>query len=634
MMRAEQICRRAVTKGEIADLISLPESQRVLSPVFLRKLAQGLLRDAKGDKVIPQASGVRICGLVLEEELDLSNLDVPYPIELNQGRFSGRVSLRGAAVRSICLDESTFASPVDAAGLQIQSDFSAKMVRCKDWLSIAGAEIGGDLWLEGAELESRTQVNRLVSFGAEISVRVALDADRINVGGSVFLRSQAGDTRFIATGEVRLLGAKIGQQLNCRGGCFRNPAGPALSADSAEVGGSVFLDAANSSVRFESEGGVRLVGARIGGSVTCSGGLFKNTNGPALTADGLEVAGSVLFSSMNEDSRFEANGEIRLVGAKLRGQLNCIGGSFKNQAGYVLFADFVEIGDGFLTRCNHGHYPEFLGDISLVAAKIGSHLQWRDVRGNPLVDLGYAFTATLELNIITDQSCWHLNGFRYDSFVGPPVETEKVMLGLLKKSHFGGYYPQPYRQLFRVFRNMGNTQSATNVAVAMREHAFIHERAEINANRKFCWRVNTCLSYLWQGVLWLIGYGYRPWRAVFIAATLCFIGVVLYEHARTGLFLAVMAPADGDLLAKLQESPTHRWWEFGPPFVSVLYTLDRFMPIVDLGQASFYRPHASGHWFGWVLVVFDWILIVSGWILSLLLAGSVSGLMRKVEADH
>jgi hypothetical protein len=44
---------------------------------------------------------------------------------------------------------------------------------------------------------------------------------------------------FSATGEVRLVGAHIGGDLDCGGGSFSNSAGPALTADRLTVDGDM-----------------------------------------------------------------------------------------------------------------------------------------------------------------------------------------------------------------------------------------------------------------------------------------------------------------------------------------------------------------------------------------------------------
>ncbi len=70
--------------------------------------------------------------------------------------------------------------------------------------------------------------------GTNSRTRINLHGAKIT--GDVFL----GDG-FTAQGEVRLLGASVGGQLTCRGGTFTNEDGDALSADGAEIGGDVLL---------------------------------------------------------------------------------------------------------------------------------------------------------------------------------------------------------------------------------------------------------------------------------------------------------------------------------------------------------------------------------------------------------
>jgi hypothetical protein len=78
-------------------------------------------------------------------------------------------------------------------------------------------------------------------------------ADGIMVARGIFLREG-----FVATGEVRLLGAEIGGNLECTNGTFSDADGDALSAAGIKVTGSVFLREA------EIVGAVDLVAARIG----------------------------------------------------------------------------------------------------------------------------------------------------------------------------------------------------------------------------------------------------------------------------------------------------------------------------------------------------------------------------------
>ena len=79
------------------------------------------------------------------------------------------------------------------------------------------ARIGGSLTLTGSEVSD-------------------INADAADIKGSVFLKQG-----FKATGEVRLLGAQIGGDLDCSGGQFEVKEGDALSADGMNVNGSFFF---------------------------------------------------------------------------------------------------------------------------------------------------------------------------------------------------------------------------------------------------------------------------------------------------------------------------------------------------------------------------------------------------------
>ena len=74
---------------------------------------------------------------------------------------------------------------------------------------------------------------------------------------------------------------------------------------------------------FSAEGEVQLLHANIGGNLNCEGGKFHNSGGKALFADGLTTQGTVSLSE-----GFSAEGAVRLLGANIGGDLSCEGGSF------------------------------------------------------------------------------------------------------------------------------------------------------------------------------------------------------------------------------------------------------------------------------------------------------------------
>jgi hypothetical protein len=170
-------------------------------------------------------------------------------------------------IRWLCRDPA--ASCIDPKGIQLVGAkiigpldlrfctvrFPLFMFRCcvTEEIDLISASLPG-LYLNGSSVQS-------------------ISADDVHVEGNVHFRES-----FTARGEVRLPGAQIGGSLDCTGGIFKNPpqkdlpgSGKTLIGDGMNVTGSVFLRN-----EFTSEGEVRLLGAHIGGQLDCTGGTFKN----------------------------------------------------------------------------------------------------------------------------------------------------------------------------------------------------------------------------------------------------------------------------------------------------------------------------------------------------------------------
>ncbi|MFN3304656.1 MAG: hypothetical protein ACK44A_13170 [Roseateles sp.] len=85
---------------------------------------------------------------------------------------------------------------------------------------------------------------------------------------------------------------------------------------------------------FKAEGEVRLLGARIDGVLDCQDGRFEAKAGRAFSADRVVVQGSAFFGG-----EFGAIGKVRLEGAQIGGMLSCRGGQFEAKEGYALSTD-------------------------------------------------------------------------------------------------------------------------------------------------------------------------------------------------------------------------------------------------------------------------------------------------------
>ena len=447
-----------------------------------------------------------------------------------------------------------------------------------------------------------------------------LKGDGIKVNGGVFLRNG-----FAATGEVRLLGAEIGGDLDCSGGLFSNTDGDALNADRVKVTGSVFLRDG-----FAATDEVRLLGAEIGGSLYCTGGKFINADGKALSADGIRVTGDVFLRE-----GFAATGEVRLLGAEIGGALDCSDGNFTNACRRAINGDGCRVINGLLLRGAH-----VTGAIDLAAASVGT-----------LVDHGFD---------------WHggghfLDGFAYDQLVGTTDGHQRIAwLRSQQKDQLDhrNFKPQPWEQLIAVLRAMGHPHEATKVAIAKQDQ--MRKAGKIGKPGSL-WQWPENVFHILFRVL--AGYGHRPaWTVVWLIGVWIVSSFAFYAGRDAGFFgpssaviemsalhQACGAPGDrqpGSLDPRhpghlLPGPPKAHWTSpacpLPPEYTTLqpaLYSLDLILPVINLQQDGDWAPivarsDGSPLFWGHALRGLVWFEILFGWITSLMLAAVVANLVRK-----
>ena len=450
--------------------------------------------------------GAWICG---EQSLDLTHAHIPYALGFFACHFAGAVAMQHVECAALNLSGSHLAKGLNADGLKTKGDVNLRAV-----------------------------------FSAESEVR------------------------FSAEGEVRLLGASIGGNLDCEGGKFHNPEGYALNADGLTTKGNVSLrtweEKGKDPILFSAKGGVRLLGASIGGNLDCKGGkFFSNPKRNALYADGMAVKGSVFFKADEGDEKsipFSADGEVRLLGASIGGNLDCKGGKFHNPKGYALAAE---------------------------SAKIGGSLIWRKISGNGVIHLGYAAASVLA----DELDSWKpfkviLDGFTYGQIVGPTNATPRInWLGGRPENH--EFSPLPYEQAAKVLFGMGHASDARKT--------LLEKEREVTKRKKWWQRP---LRWLWDE---FAGYGYRLWRTVAWSLAAVVVGWGVFSHASD---IGGIVPHQPAILASDEyqqarqggfaemESVREKFSEY-PEFNPLVFSADVFIPLFALHQEPFWYPVAG-----------------------------------------
>ena len=144
-------------------------------------------------------------------------------------------------------------------------------------------------------------------------------------------------------------------------------------------------------------------------------------------------------------------------------------------------------------------------------------------------------------------------------------------------------------------------------------------------------RWSSCSGALLGGFLNLtVGYGHKPFRTLAWSLLVILIG---WQIVRMADRAGVMRPTWPE---NSPSSPAAHYEELHP----FLYSVDVFLPFVDLHQEHYWWPNSNasgdclflGYKFrlrGSLVRHYLWVQIFSGWLLSAILLAGISGLMRS-----
>ncbi|HXX23294.1 MAG TPA: hypothetical protein VEO19_09095 [Terriglobia bacterium] len=359
-----------------------------------------------------------------------------------------------------------------------------------------------------------------------------------------------------------------------------------INADGADVKGDVFLNN-----DFNAEGEVRLLGAQIGGSLECAGGRFKNPGDNALSLDGADVRGGVFLTDC-----FSAEGEVRLLGAQIGGDITCDGGTFNNPGRDALSLDGADVRGGVFLRDRFRAH----GEVRLLGAKIGGDL---DCSGGTLNSL-IADTSTIKGNFfwlrVNDPEATALD--LSNASAGSIIDDEKSwpkpgnlsLDGFIYERFSGDRTPKDVgtRLKWLALQDKFAPQPYRQLAKVLRETgdedgalAVLQEMERLRRKREDC----TWPARLESGVLRrTIGYGYDPLLAVYWIAGLTGLGWILYRRA----YLAgnIVPKEKGAYESfKRDGAPPEHYTKFAP----VVYAVENSLPLVKLGQDDSWHPEPN-----------------------------------------
>jgi hypothetical protein len=353
---------------------------------------------------------------------------------------------------------------------------------------------------------------------------------------------------------------------------------------------------------FEADGAAQIDNDSIGGDFTLFGSRFINPNDLAFSAGSDVIGGEVMLSfPIDGGSRpAQFDGNVWFLDDQIAGGFYGDHAAFNGPSGPPAPGSAPGPGQGLY--------------VVTTSIKGGLSLQGIKLRNGAKLFLG----GTSAHAFFDDEAGWPsrgnllLDGFAYD-YLGNPISPEARLrwLGLQD-----GFHPQPYRQLAKVMAESGDDVGAAQVRIAAEDLRYARYGL---------------LGRIWGAFLKeAIGYGHRPMLTIMWSLAVVLFGwLVISIGGRAGIMRRTWP----------ENAPRESEKEY-EPLRPLVYSLDVFLPFVNLHQEHYWWPNttASGACRvlgvpitlrGSLVLYYLWAQIVAGWILSAIFVAGVTGLIRN-----
>ncbi|GLY54737.1 hypothetical protein [Lentzea sp. NBRC 102530] len=187
----------------------------------------------------------------------------------------------------------------------------------------------------------------LVFFGGQCA---GIHADGLHVNGDLFLRNGvrfAGDHE---RGTIKLVDCRVDGDVDFRGVEITNTTGPALNAESLTVGGRVTLHQGSRLAGHSDRAAVSFNGARLASDLVVKATEITNDTGPALSIESATIGGRVRVRDGNRITSGGGAGAFLLGGTRVSGPVALADTEIISSCGPGLDASEVHIGGSLNLR--------------------------------------------------------------------------------------------------------------------------------------------------------------------------------------------------------------------------------------------------------------------------------------------
>lgn len=454
-------------------------------------------------------------------------------------------------------------------------------------LKLNGAHITGRLNLAGGTVEPYVELTNC-RFEREIVmaecrfstlrlVRCAIpriEAARLHTEGDLHLPG------CVVESGVRITDAHIGTDLLLNQLVVRpDRRGQSLIADGLTVTQDLQAEMVTSS------GEITLRGAQIGVSLSLRGSQLRNPHGRrALNAPQLTVERTLYLTAAGVGNSPFASGATPPYGTTYTPTRGVRLQRFECEGGVRLddgrFGDAVDFDQARFTM-----RPEQELSLRRIQTPELRFLCERQERGRIVL------SGAKVVNLVDKSTSWPgpgglvMAGFGYECLIPRghfPLSRRLEWLAAATPE----YAPEPYETLATALRSSGEDADAREVLLAKQRR-----RRETLPLAGKSWGYLQDLT---------VAYGYRPGRAAVWMALLWAFATLFF--------------------ARHQPEPIKD--DEAPHWSAALYALDLLLPVIDLGQGTYWKPHGLAQWVAA-------LLILLGWILATTVAAGASRLLRR-----
>lgn len=372
LSRTEAELVECLRRGEALDLTGR-EDRNVRAPV-IRALVQGKHPGAPPNlgalspalEIDPR--GLVVIGAVIPGLLDLDRVHSTVAVDLVACDLQGGMTARSANLRSLSLASCRVGPATSYGAALVFESLQVEQSLTLDGAQITGTGSAGSVMLYGARIGSSLSLCEAILRNKIGPVLIAdgMAAERILMRGADAFG--AGER-----GTVRLVGVRIGAHLSITQATLRNTSGPALVADHVQVGGTIDLEGLTATGSAQAAA-VRLNGARVAQQLRGQSARLFNDGGPALDCAAVQIVEDMLLDELTATGA-GSDGAVGLVAATVGGQLSCEGATLQNPSGPALCANGLQVGhDLLLDSFDASVVSKDAAAVRLAAASIGRQL--------------------------------------------------------------------------------------------------------------------------------------------------------------------------------------------------------------------------------------------------------------------